>query len=95
MIADIEWSIDKTDKEINSQWFNKNKEHFLYYGRDIETFISKIKIAHSKRVFGKDITLKKKINKEDLENGLKMYLQNKPNNNNNSLRKEILNAMYS
>jgi hypothetical protein len=93
MINDIEWSIDKTDKEINSQWFNKNKEYFLYYGRDIETFISKIKIAHSKRVFGKDISLKKKITKDDLDNGLKLYLQNKPITN-NSLRKEILNGMY-
>jgi SpoVK/Ycf46/Vps4 family AAA+-type ATPase len=93
MINDIEWSIDKTDKEISSQWFNKNKEHFLYYGRDIETFIAKIKIAHSKRVFGKDITLKRKITKDDLDNGLKLYLQNKPTNN-NSLRKEILNGMY-
>jgi SpoVK/Ycf46/Vps4 family AAA+-type ATPase len=93
MINDIEWSIDKTDKEITSQWFNKNKEHFLYYGRDIETFISKIKIAHSKRVFGKDINLKRKITKDDLDNGLKLYLQNKPTSN-NSLRKEILSGMY-
>ena len=94
MINDIEWSIDKTDKEINSQWFNKNKEHFLYYGRDIETFIAKIKIAHSKRVFGKDISLKRKITKDDLDNGLQLYLQNKQTNNNNSLRKEILSGMY-
>jgi hypothetical protein len=69
------------------------KEHFLYYGRDIETFIAKIKIAHSKRVFGKDVNLKKKITKDDLDNGLKLYLQNKPKSN-NSLRKEILSGMY-
>lgn len=94
MINDIEWSIDKNDKDINAQWFNKNKDNFGYYGRDIETFISKIKIAHSKRVFGKDVRLKKKITKEDLDNGLKLYLQNKPINNNNLLKKEIYNTLY-
>jgi SpoVK/Ycf46/Vps4 family AAA+-type ATPase len=36
-----------------SKWFSKRMNHFTSYGRDIDTFISKIKIAHSRRTFCK------------------------------------------
>jgi len=64
-VNDIGWSIhidSKLSSGINPQWFAKNKEHFKFYGRDIETFLGKIKIAHSRRVFCKDLSEKKKIN---------------------------------
>jgi SpoVK/Ycf46/Vps4 family AAA+-type ATPase len=36
-----------------SKWFSKRMNHFTSYGRDIDTFIGKIKIAHSRRTFCK------------------------------------------
>jgi SpoVK/Ycf46/Vps4 family AAA+-type ATPase len=76
-ITDCEWSCDE---EVNSgvAWFKKNLDYFKYYGRDMETLLSKVKIAHSRRIFGKkegDFE-KKKVTMKDLEKGFQMYLKN-------------------
>ena len=62
--------------EIDVKWFEKNKKHFKFYGRDIETFFTKTKIAHSKRVFCLDHSLKKYLTIKDLNKGLEIYLKN-------------------
>lgn len=74
-IKDIEWKIDEKNT-INSEWFKKNKDYFPFYGRDIENLLTKIKIAHSRRIFGKSNLLKKCITMDDIENGFKIYLKN-------------------
>lgn len=58
-------------------WFKKNKEHFPNYGRDMELLFSYVKIGHAQRIFGKDLVLRKKVTKEDLEKGLELLLENK------------------
>ena len=73
-VNDIGWSIE--DPSISSKWFQKKKDYFKYYGRDIETMLSKIKIAHSRRDFCAKPTDKKKITIEDLEKGFEAYLKN-------------------
>ena len=92
-VTDIGWSVLST--EINAGWFRKNKEHFPFFGRDIETLLSKIKISHSKRVFGQEISAKKLITITDLDNGLIIYLQNKPSNEDRCFRRDLLNTLYS
>jgi SpoVK/Ycf46/Vps4 family AAA+-type ATPase len=92
-VAEIGWSVLST--EINAGWFRKNKEHFAFFGRDIETLLSKIKISHSKRVFGQEISTKKLITISDLDNGLLVYLQNKPSNDDRCFRRDLLNTLYS
>lgn len=72
-IKDNEW---KHDKSIQRKWFENHKEYFTFYGRDIETLFSKVKIAHSRRVFCKGPEHKKKIIQKDLEEGFKMFCQN-------------------
>merc|ERR1711966_496391 len=77
-------------------WFEKNMEYFKFYGRDMETLLSKIKIAHSRRVFCKP-DKKKYITIEDLNNGFDKFLKNrseltsmiKPNNIKASLINKI------
>jgi ATP-dependent 26S proteasome regulatory subunit len=76
MVTDIGWSIGDKNK-INPKWFEVNKQHFKYYGRDMESLLSKTKIAHSRRVFGLKSEDKKIIILNDLEQGLKLYLKNK------------------
>lgn len=75
MVNDIGWEID-TDSKITTDWFNKNKDYFQFYGRDIETLLAKTKIAHSRRVFCLSETYKKKITLKDLDKGLQIFLRN-------------------
>jgi len=75
-VKDIGWSIDSEAKNINENWFEKNRDYFKYFGRDMEVLLSKIKIAHSKRVFCKGAEEKTKITFCDLEKGFQMYLKN-------------------
>lgn len=73
-VNDSGWSV--TDANINCKWFDKQMVYFKFFGRDIEILFSKIKIAHSRRVFCLDISEKTKIIMEDLTKGFELYLQN-------------------
>ena len=69
-------------------------DNFTFYGRDIETLLAKVKIAHGRRVFCLPIEKKTKINLKDLNKGFKMFLDNNDKNRNNTTSKSILNHMY-
>ena len=73
-VSDAGWEVQKG--EIQDKWFEDNMDSFKFYGRDMETLFSKVKIAHSRRVFCKPKEDKTKIILKDLEKGLKMYLEN-------------------
>lgn len=97
-ITDIGWCICEKEQNITPKWFEKNIEYFKYYGRDIESLLAKTKIAHSKRVFCKDKTSKKKLILEDLENGMNLFLKNKETKNfreNMLIKKQIQYSMYN
>jgi len=79
-VKDIQWSFVE---KIKVCWFEKNIEYFKFYGRDMETLLSKTKIAHSKRVFCKDIEYKTKLIMEDIQNGFDMFIDNKEVKNRN------------
>jgi SpoVK/Ycf46/Vps4 family AAA+-type ATPase len=95
-ITDIGWELDDSSN-ISSDWFKKNKDYFRFYGRDIETLLSKTKIAHSRRVFCKSESEKTKITLTDLENGFQTYINNsevKKRKENEYLRRQIHNSIY-
>jgi SpoVK/Ycf46/Vps4 family AAA+-type ATPase len=71
-VKDCGWEI----KKISSSWFEKNLAYFKYFGRDMETLLSKVKISHSRRVFCLPEADKRKITIKDMENGFKLYLKN-------------------
>jgi SpoVK/Ycf46/Vps4 family AAA+-type ATPase len=73
-VNDDGWCV--TDNNINHKWFDKQMIYFKYFGRDVEILFSKIKIAHSRRVFCLDASYKTKIIMEDLSKGFELYLQN-------------------
>jgi len=73
-VGEAKWSIK--NGALTEDWFIDNKDYFKYYGRDIETLFAKVKIAHSRRVFCSKPEDKTVIVKEDLDNGLKLYLAN-------------------
>jgi len=61
---------------IITKGFEGKKEYFKFFGRDMETLLAKTKIAHSRRIFGKDKQERKKLTIKDLEKGFKMYSDN-------------------
>ena len=65
--------VKETSKE---DWFKDKMDNFKYYGRDMETLFSKVKISHSRRVFCKPKYQKTIITKKDMNSGFKKYLEN-------------------
>jgi|LauGreDrversion4_1035100.scaffolds.fasta_scaffold14546_2 SpoVK/Ycf46/Vps4 family AAA+-type ATPase len=74
-VEDAEWRID--EETISDNWFEKRKEKFPHYGRDVEMLFSYSKIAHSRRIYGKSKTLRKQLTVEDLDRGYTMLLENR------------------
>lgn len=92
-ITDIKWTLDD-ECNLTEEWFANNIKHFSFFGRDIETFLAKVKLAHSTRVFCKEDEYKTKINMQDIDNGLKIFINNKSDIKNDTLKKYLQNTMY-
>ena len=90
-IEQAKWSLNK-NVDIND-WFKTNYDIFTAYGRDIESFFSKVKISHGRRIFTKSKDEKTKITIEDINNGLTLFLENKSIKQNNDTH--ILDTMYT
>ena len=69
------------------QWFDKKKDDFKFFGRDMELLFSHIKISHARRIYGKSKDWRKKITAEDMETGFKKFVENskKKEENNTTL----------
>ena len=89
------WTLDNTSMNVNVKWFEKNKGLFKFYGRDVETLFAKTKIAHSRRVFCLDPSLKKILTMADIDKGLEMYIKNGTKKDEDENRKKIFSSMYS
>jgi SpoVK/Ycf46/Vps4 family AAA+-type ATPase len=85
-VGETDWSLYDEDSVLKESWFDKNKENFKNYGRDMELLFTYTKISHSKRIYGKSPELRKKITIEDLNNGYELLLNNRKKvEKNNSL----------
>ena len=96
-VKDIGWELHE-DAKITSGFFKKNYDYLQFFGRDIETILAKTKIAHSKRVFCKHNSEKKKITFNDLEKGFDLYLKNddiKNRKDTENMKKLLYNSIYS
>jgi hypothetical protein len=87
-ILDNGWKL-REDFILKESWFKNNKDAFLHYGRDMEILFSYVKISHAQRVFGKEISEKKKISETDLDNGFHLFIQNK------NKKDKSLHSLYS
>ena len=91
-VKDIGWKIKKN---ITNKWFEEKMDYFKFYGRDIETLLAKVKIAHGRRVFCLPIEKKTIITLSDLNKGYDSFLDNdEVKNRNNNVHKHILQHMY-
>lgn len=84
------------NSEIDVKWFEKNKKCFKFFGRDIETLFAKTKIAHSRRVFCLDTSVKKYLTIKDLDRGLEIYLKNEDSKEKEKEKlNKIISSMYT
>ena len=82
-IDKIKW---KLADDINDDFFKDKISEFKYFGRDIENLLTQVKRCHSRRVFTLEKSKKTLIIKEDLKNGLNLFLKtNKKEENLNHL----------
>jgi AAA+ superfamily predicted ATPase len=93
----------KLDKEAISwlkkeKLFNKNMKYFPFFGGDIDNLITRIKLFHSHRVFGKNALIHKNIDKSDILGGFdtfkKEYNNVHQNTRDNHEKKNIIMDMY-
>ena len=91
-VNDIGWKLDEKVKKL---WFEDKMDFFKFYGRDIETLLAKVKIAHGRRVFCLPIEKKMIINLKDMNKGYSMFLDNNEvKSRKDTTSKDILNQMY-
>jgi SpoVK/Ycf46/Vps4 family AAA+-type ATPase len=80
-VLDSEWIFDNNE-EITDKWFREKKDKFKNFGRDMELLFTYTKIAHSRRIYGKDAALRKQITLEDLNAGYEKFINNKKDDKN-------------
>ena len=88
-VQEINW---KLNNSLDENFFKKNITYFKHYGRDVELFLSKTKIAHARRVFSLPEEEKTIINKDDLDNGLKLFIKHGMQNDN---QLDIVSHLYN
>jgi SpoVK/Ycf46/Vps4 family AAA+-type ATPase len=73
MIKEIKWELkENVNKSFMTKFFKENRDFFKNVGGDIETFITKIKMVHSKRVFCMDKENRFIITDSDIEDGFEL-----------------------
>ena len=72
-VNEIKWSLSES---INEDWFKDKMKYFKFYGRDMETLLSKTKIMHGRRVFGMDENVKRLISLDDINKGFNKFVDN-------------------
>ena len=84
LVKDNNWFANET--EITNEFFEKNKEYFIFNGGDMLTLFAYSKKSHSIRLLKinneEELNKQKKIiNLQDLEEGFKLFLINPENEN--------------
>jgi SpoVK/Ycf46/Vps4 family AAA+-type ATPase len=72
-VHDCGWSLHEP---IRLNWFETRMDYFKCYGRDMETLLSRAKIAHGRRIFGSSDDPKRRLTHSDLEKGMAMFMAN-------------------
>ncbi len=75
-VKDGDWYIEHETRQKLPKFFGDRKDYFPHFGGDTETLFAKVKICHSRRVFGKPRYMKKEITYQDLKKGYELFKQN-------------------
>ena len=74
--ADCGWELHEP---VRPNWFEDNMGYFKCYGRDMETLLSRAKIAHGRRIFGSTALpaeKRRRLTHADLEKGMAVFIAN-------------------
>ena len=74
--TDQGWNINEISIDL-PRWFETKKKDFIYYGRDMETLLTYVKIAHGRRVYGEPAESRKRITMDDLNAGYECFVRNR------------------
>jgi hypothetical protein len=85
-VKEIGWSLKTM---IADEWFEEKMDYFKYFGRDIETLLAKIKIAHGRRVFCKAKSEKRVLITADINKGFTMFIDNNEVKNRKGMKNEM------
>jgi SpoVK/Ycf46/Vps4 family AAA+-type ATPase len=75
MVKDTDWDII-VERDYIETIFNKNMDRFKFFGGDVETFLTKCKMAHARRVFSLNDNHKFILIREDIDTAMEMITEN-------------------
>ena len=76
------------------KWFEKHRAEFPFMGGDVETLCSEACISHFDRILGCHPLLKRKLNLEDMENGLKKLQESRAKTGDHNSENPYVTSMY-
>lgn len=76
-VFDAGWSF-ADNSGLPPNHFEPHMRRFKHFGRDMETLFAKTKIAHGRRVFGLDASMRSQITSEDVAEGLRHFETKEP-----------------
>ena len=94
IIKDKRWNLSNISNDDNNNdnsttttediitpvsFFEENKDFFPFNGGDMELLFHNCKLAHCQRVWKLSDSIKRKLTKEDIENGFQLFLKNEKN----------------
>ena len=94
MCDDQGWTVDYERHTLN-QWFKSNQTQFKSYGRDVEKFLTQVKIKHSRRLFQQGVStaaVKKRLSIQDMNDGYAVFLKQRVSSTNETSM--ALESMY-
>lgn len=72
IVKDNKWTFQERDS-VKDEWFKTKQPYFKYFGRDIEVFFTKTKIAHGRRAFYLSAKDRRKLTIKDLDAGFELF----------------------
>ena len=80
IVKDNGWTLafkfDRDAVKDKDEWFKSRQQYFKYFGRDIEVFFTKTKIAHARRVFYLPVKDRRSLIMDDLNAGFELFTAN-------------------
>lgn len=76
IVKDNGWTFKFDRDAVKDEWFKSRQQYFKYFGRDIEVFFTKTKIAHARRVFYLPVNDRRSLIMDDLDAGFELFTAN-------------------
>ena len=76
IVKDNGWTFKFDRDAVKDEWFKSRQQYFKYFGRDIEVFFTKTKIAHARRVFYLPVKDRRSLIMDDLDAGFELFTAN-------------------